>query len=367
MVVAAVFTNARSRAAGDGVEVGIFRIMPQIRILGAYDDQQDLDGDFYGEAEASIEIENTEAKYDLGGYAHYGYRTYDKYSDANDDFYGFGGMVASRQTPLKLGLEAYQRKTIDYDAQVQDGSADGLGEIWTSEDSTRTSVEFDAAYEIQLTDKSALLSGYDGRYYKQDFDSSPEVEWNEHVASLRLGYSLTPRTLLTLLGSYSLQFSDEEDGNIATVLVGAESIRSEKLTWEALVGISAADYDESGTDEGFAGLLNVRWRATDKIFTYVFGESRYQPGNVRSGALQSYRAGYGCEWAMIERVRLNAQVLHDRQKAIDSDRDETTHFVSGDIEYDVADRITLAVGGRYVFEEGEEDEKVVRFSAIFAY
>jgi len=359
--------GTRCLAAGEGIEVGLFRVQPQIEVLGAYEERENLDGDIYGEVAASVEVENTDARYDIAGFGQIGYREYDKFSDASDDFYGLGGRVDSRESPLKIGLRAYQKKTIDYDTRVQDGGVAGLGAYLTSEASTRTLAEIDAGYELPLVGRSAVMPGYEGRYYSQDFESSPEVEWTEHVAKLKYGYGLTDRTLLTLLGSYSAQFSDEEDGTVASALLGAESRLSDKVRWEALAGFAAADYDDSGKDEGPVGKLRVRWQATDKVYAYIFGESRYQPGRITSGAQHLYRVGYGGEWTIIDRLRLSAQVLHDRQDIIQSGDEETSHFLTSRMEYDVLRRITLALEGRYINEDRGDDRVVASLSAVLKY
>jgi len=111
-----------------GFELGIFRVRPEVSVLGAYDDRvtidpsgSDADGDTYGEAAVGLRLDNTDARFDVSGQALLGYRFYDKHTGLDNSFYDFGAAVASAQNPLKLGLSASLKKTLSYNTAVGDG------------------------------------------------------------------------------------------------------------------------------------------------------------------------------------------------------------------------------------------------------
>ena len=355
-----------------GFELGILRFQPVIKALAAYDDRvidSPADGDVYGETEASLSVANTDARYDVGGWASYGYRAYDKYSELNDDFYGLGGSIASRENALKSGISAYFKKTLDYDFRV--GGADELGAILTSTTSHRASGDVDIGYERQLTDKSAIMPMYEGSYYFQDFEDQPNAEWQEHRASLAYGYGLSPRMLLMLSGSYDVQINDEEAGSIAGLSIGAKSRATDKIDWSATVGVSSADYELSGTDQGVIGSLNLNWQATDKVSTYIFGKSGYQPGQGSGGAQKVYRAGYGAAWAIVEKITVDLQILHDYQDSIEgtggAGLGDVHNFVTGRVAYDINRNIALALAGRFIDDELEENQTIISGQVLFSY
>ncbi len=350
-----------------GFDIGNFWFFPELELLGAYDKKDGSSGDFYAETTASTRFNNGEALYGIGGSGHYGYRAYDENSEASDDFYGFSGALSSEASPLKLSASVNHAKTVDYETKVKDGGGSNLPDILTARTSTRTRANAGVGYERLLSEKTSLLPRYDAMYYEQTIAGLPDLKWYEHSASLRVRYAFSSRTLLSLLGRYDLQFGNDEDGTVTTVSVGAESRYSDKLSWSGAIGVSAADYEETGTDQGMQGSLNVHWQPTEKTSAYVFGESAYQPGTGSLGARQVYRAGYGGGWAIWERVRLSAQILHDRQETIKSGQVETRHFANGKIEYDVGRRVTVNLSGSYIAEEEDADRRVVSCGAVFAY
>ncbi len=363
MVWLSAMIAAGAQTDEQGFDLGVFRVLPSAEVLGAYDKAEGGEGDFYGESRVSIDLHNTEARVGLNGSGHYGYRAYDKLSDANDDFYGVAAAIGTELSLLKFKGSAEHKKTVDYDTQLGDRGAAGLGSYLTASTSTRTTAGGDVSYDRKISDKTALMPGYGALYYKQTVDGLPDLEWYEHTASLQLGYAVSSSTLLTLLGSYNMQFADDEDGTVAAVSIGTENRYSEKVRWSALVGVSAADYEKSGTDQGMEGSLNVQWQATDKVATYVFAESAYEPGTLSLGARKVYRAGYGGKWALQERFRLGLQILHDRQEWIRTNQAEARHFATATAEYDIGNNLTVALADRYLAEESEADQNVVSISA----
>jgi hypothetical protein len=342
-----VLNLSAQRDRGQGFELGIFQVMPEAEVLGAFDKEQGSEGDYYGEAAVGVDFENSEARYDIGGGASYGYRAYESNSDINDDFYDFSGEIASQKSPLKLSLWGQYKKTVDYDTTVNDGDGSDLGAILTRSTSERSSVRFATAYEKSVAGNSSLLPSYEAWYYNQTFEGAPDAEWQDHAVRLQYGYNLESLVVLTLSGSYSAQFSDLEDGTVVNISIGAQSRNREKVSWSARIGVSAVDYDISGTDEGVEADLSLRWQASEKISAYLFAETSYQLGYAAYGggsARQVYRAGYGGAWAMLERLRLNVQFLHDRQQSIQAEPTLDRFFTTAGIEYDVLRMATLALG-----------------------
>ena len=378
IVICSASVVALNATASDvqGIRLGGFQIKPQLRVLGAHDKEQGADGNFFSEAEMSAGFQNSEARYDLGGSLSYGYRAYDSdvntttNSNLDGDFYGVGVTVASQESPLKWTLTGQQKKTVDYDIRVADGAGSDLGAVLTRSTSTRASVRVATEYEKSVAGNAALLPGYEGWYYRQTFDGTPDAEWHEHTARLRYGYNLESLIVLSLSGSYTAQFSGQENGAVANVSIGVESHDQEKLSWKAQVGVSAADYEQSGSDQGMEASLNARWQATDKVSAYVFGSTSYEPGYAGYGggtARRVYRAGYGGDWAILDRVRINAQLLHDRQEEIESGLATDRHFAMAQVQYEIARRIVLALGGSCAWEDIDPDRSVIFCSATLRY
>ncbi len=378
LTLLALTAPAQTAEEEKGFVLGIVRIRPELVTLGAYDNRvintAGTTDDVYGQVEGLLRMDNTEARYGLNGWASYGYRAYDEFSEINDDFYGLGGKIASEQSSIKLVLSGLYKKTLDYDVQVDDQSGENLGAILTPETSTRSQVRFHAGYEKQITEKSALMPAYDGSYYRQDFESQPDAEWQEHGASLQWGYGFATKTVLTLAGGYAVQLSDEEDGSITSVAIGARSRATDKVDWTASLGVASVDYELSGTDEGVVGDIQVRWRATDKISAYLFGGNNYQPGYGGSEARRVYRAGYGMNWAALERMSMNLQILHDYQEGIQSGSGGTPgalgnvrHFFTGKVEYGLTKNVALSLVGQYISDEVQQDRKIVSLRAVLSY
>ncbi len=360
-----------------GFELGIFRIRPEASVLGAYDDRvtidpsgSDADGDTYGEVAAGLHLDNTDARFDVSGQALLGYRFYNEYTGLDNSFYDFGAAVASAQNPLKLGLSAYLKKTLNYDTTVGEGD---LAATLTRNPSTRFSARGNVAYEKRVSDKTTITPGYDLWYYLQNFDEPgrPDDEWMEHRGGLELGYDYSKKTVFTLSGYYSLQLTEEEDGHIGTVVVGARSRVTEKTQWIAQIGVATADYELSGTGESVVSRVRATWQATEKVFVYVFGGNSFQPRSGGGGAQLVYRLGYGVNWRVVSRWSLGAQILHDYEESLTNPvgggSDEVRHFFSAETSYNLTRQFTLSLTGRYVNDEFEVDQAVVSLGIGYRY
>ncbi|MEN7973465.1 MAG: hypothetical protein ABFR47_06485 [Verrucomicrobiota bacterium] len=359
----------------EGVVWGSFRIRPVAEALGAYDNRVlvdelsgDAEGDLYAELTGALYFENLPAQYDFSAYTAYGYRFYRDYIGLDDDFYKAGVAVASSQNPLKLGVSAFLKKTLDYDTMYEVSSGQEPGAILTGNPSTRYTATANVAYERNLAGKTSIEPGYEARYYFQDFQDEDDAEWVEHRAGLRIGYDYSEKTRLFLTGYYLFQTAENEEGSIGAATLGAEGRFSGKTSWRAHVGIAAADYEHSGTDQGLVGLLRGNWEITEKLSAYIYGSSNYQPGYGGSNAREVQRLGYGANWRIVSRWRIMVQVLHDYREELDRPGGgEVGNFISAETGYDLTKRFTVGGRVRYAMDEEEHDQAVVALSAVYRY
>jgi hypothetical protein len=365
--------SAQRNRAEEGFELGIFRLRPVAEASVSYDDRvvitgNDADGDLYSEAEAALYMENTPAQYDLSADAGYGYRFYNEYNGLDNDFYQAGVAVSSEANPLKLGFSSYLKKTLDYDTLYGDQAGDIPGAILTRDPSTRYTALANIAYERNLTGKTSIEPGYDYWYYFQDFTDREDAEWQVHRASLRAGYAYTEKTRIFLTGYYSLQVNEEEDGTIGAATLGAQGSFSDKTTWLAHIGVAAADYELSGTDEGVVGLLRLNWDITEKAATYIYGSSNFQPGYSGGDARRVQRLAYGASWRIVSRWSARFQVLHDYQEELNATDDgEFKNFLSVRTDYDLTNRLAMNAGVRYTRDDEVTDQTVVSLGIGYRY
>lgn len=357
----------------EGFEIGSIRIRPVAEVLGAYDnrvysDTTGDDGDFYSELSASLYLENKPAMFDFSADAGYGYRYYQDYTGLDNDFYEAGASVVSSDRPLKLGISSYLKKTLNYDTIYGSFPGQEPGAILTRDPSTRYTTVANVAYEGRLTDRTTIMPGYDVWHYFQDFEDREDAEWQVHRASLQMGYGLTDKSKMFVEGSYSLQANDKEDGTIASVTAGMEGKASEKTSWLGYIGVAAADYEQSGADEGVVGLLRANWNATEKLSTYIYGSSNFQPGYGGGDARKTYRLGYGAIWRITARWDARLQILHDYQEELgNSGNGEWKNFATAGTEYNLTSGLAIAARIRYTVEEDEPDQTVTSLSAIYRY
>ena len=377
LVLSASVLPAQELYGEKGFELGIFQVRPEASLLGAYDNRvvvvgNNAEGDTYGEAAAGVRLDNTDARFDVSGKALIGYRFYNEFTGLDNSFYDAGGAISSAQNPLKLGLSAYLKKSLDYDTAVDAGGGD-LAATLTRNPSTRISGKANMGYEKQMTEKTTIMPGYDFLYYLQNFDEPgrSDDEWVEHRGSLELGYGHSKKTVFTLSGYYSLQITEEEDGHIGTVAIGARSRATDKTRWIAEIGVAAADYELSGTGESVVSRVRSTWQATDKVSIYVFGGNYFQPRNGIGGAQLVYRLGYGANWRIVSRWNLKAQALHDYQESLTNpgggNSDGVKHFFTAQTSYDLTRQFALSLTGKYINDELEVDQAIISLSIGYSY
>ncbi len=369
---------AQGIAENEEIHWGPVSIIPEASVLEAYDNRVLLDsndnatGDFYTEVATGVSLRNLPARYDLSANARYGYRFYSEQIDLNDDFYDAGAAVASSQNSLKWGLSGDVTKSLNYNTTYDPSTGDGPDSILVDGPNRRSVVQGSLAYEKKVSEKTAILPGYGVQHYFQEFQDSSTAEWQTHNVGVELVHEYSAKTRFAVGGDYSLQVNDDEDGYIATVEVGAESSMSDKTSWRASVGFSAADYELSGSDQG--GILNLRavWQATEKVSAYIFAGNDYQPGYDGGAARLVYRAGYGAGWQITTRWTLGGSVLHDYQDTVGSGNaspgaDEVRHFFTAQCGYDITKKLQLSFSGRYINDEFEVDQTVLALSLGYTY
>ncbi len=381
LMLFAFLSQAQETGEEKGFELGIFKIRPEAEVLGAYDNRvvinpsgNNADGDVYGEVAAALYLNNIDSRYEFYAKALLGYRFYETYTGLNNSFYDTTVLISSSQNPLKLGLSAHLKKSLDYDSFVDANSGGGPSSILTAKPSERFSSKANVGYEKQVTDKTSIKPSYDFWYYLQDFDEKgrSDEEWVVHRGSLELGYGYTQKTLLTLSGYYSLQMNDEENGNIGTVAIGARSRSTDKTGWVAQIGLAVADYEVSGTGQSVVSQIRASWQATEKVSTYILGGNHFQPGSGNKGGAQIvYRLGYGVDWRMVSRWRLKAQVLHDYTEDLihqaSSNSEDIKHFLMAQTTYDLTRQIALSLTGKYINDELDADQMIISLGVGFNY
>lgn len=356
--------SARSEAS-EGVELGNLVFHPEVGVAGTYDNRvltAPAESDFYSEASAGLEINNLPARYNLAAFGRYGQRFYSEYTELDDDFYSVGAGLKSEQQLLKLSVSADYRKTLNYDSIYNPATGGGADGVLTDLPSKRSNTRGAISYDWMVSDRMSLVPGYGVWHNYQKADGSDEVdaEWVVHDVSLPMRYALSDKTYLSAGGSASLQVNKEEDGIIGTVFVRADSRATEKTTYGIMVGVSGADYEESGTDARAVSDARIAWRTTEKVSIYVFGGNGFRPGYSGGPARMVYRAGYGVKWEFLENWFFDGQGLHDYEQAIGSDPEDIVdggvqHFFTGRIGYSLPRYADISAVARFVNDEEDED------------
>jgi hypothetical protein len=268
-------------------------------------------------------LQNLPARYNLSGKAAYGYRYYSEYDELKDDFYNTGAALSSDENPVKWGLSADLDKTLNYNTDYNPTTGKGPGSIITDTPNRRFVGQGNVSYERNVAEKTAIVPGYRLLYYHQEFDGGGSAEWQEHSADLQVKHQYSPKTVFSAGVAYSLQLNDDDDGSIGTVFVGAENSLTEKISWSAQAGVSAADYEKSGSEIAGVAKLRLLWQITEKVSVYAFGGNDFQPGYNGGAARMVYRAGSGVDWQVASRWSVGGQVLLDNENSL-NDNGTTT-------------------------------------------
>jgi hypothetical protein len=364
-----------------GIPLGNMVLRPWVDGSVAYDSRVRLNGvtgesdqDVYSQVAAGATLKNLPAVYTLSANASYGHRAYVEYTENDDDFYAAGASVGSGgSTGFRWQVGGDVAKTLNYDTLYDPAIGAAPPSILSDEASQRWSAQGTVSYSIPVSDKTVLVPEYTGVHYYQEIERGDTAEWQTHAVNLMLNHALSERLTLTAGGSYSLQTNDDEDGSVVTVSGGARGPLTDKSSWSIQGGMMYADYDLSGTDQGLVIDLQANWRATEKIFTYVFYGNRYEPGYSGGGARLVYRGGYGADWAFADRWTLGGQVLHDYDDevgngtATDAYGGSVDHFFAAQLSFQPTPRWSATLQGQYVNDEYATDQQVVSLSARYAY
>ncbi len=366
-------------AAGpDGFQWGSAVFRPEASVLGAYDNRalRNADGyvaGTYAEWLAGLSLNNLPAMINYSATGRYGQRYYTESSGLDSSFYTLRGAVASGDSPLIWSLSTDWSRTLDYNSGYDPESGQQPDSILTSEDSIRSVSEGTLGYDIKISDASSLRPSYALQHYYQTFQSSSNAEWQIHQADVQYRRKQSEATVLTVGGTYGLQVNGEEEGSVASVTLGLERKVSAKTSLLASIGYSFADYELSGTDQGVVSNLRGSWSMTEKISVYLFGGNDFQPGYGGGAARWVYRLGYGMNWSALEKISLQASVLHDYQDVIGSNVSNDPSlgtlrsFFDASLNYSIWSKITSGLSYRYVRDELTPDQQVVALQLGYVY
>jgi hypothetical protein len=188
---------------------------------------------------------------------------------------------------------------------------------------------------------------------------------------LRHQYSVKTHIYTSLL--YTFQTNQDEDGRIATVLAGVSYDITDKTSWNAELGYALADYELSGTDQGFISRLQGNWQTTKKVSTYVFGGNSFQPGYGGGAARRVYRMGYGLNWQARQKLGFNGSVLHDYQEEIGGNQISDPaygvirNFITLQAHYLPFDRLSVIAGIRYNQDHIDPNQTVFTLRTVYRF
>ncbi len=363
----------------EGIEWGNMIFRTEARATEAYDNRVEYDrvteqagSDFYTELVGGLTVENQPARYGLSAGGRYGYRFYSEQTDSNDDFYNAQMAVASGANPLTWGLSADITKSLNYNTAFDPSTGQGPDSILVDQSNRRIVTSGNVGYEKEVTEKTSLTPSYGFQLYDQDIPGVGNAKWQTHTAGLQFGKNHSEKTRFFVDGYYSYQINDDENGSIATVRLGAEGQMTDKTSWTASVGVAAAEYELSGSDQRGVFNLQAVWATTEKVSAYIFGGNDYQPGYDGGGARMVYRLGYGLNWAPVERWTVGGTVFHDYQDGIGGGVEspgvgEIRHFFTTFWGYRLTQQIQLAGSAQYINDELKVNQTVLALSLGFGY
>lgn len=363
-----------------GIDLGQKLVLqPQVEALGGYDNRvirsvgDGAEGDFFADLAAAAVLVNKPSRYDLWAKGRYGYRTYAQYSQLNDDFYTAAVSIGTAEGPLLWKLLTNYTKSLGYNTQYNPGSGQEP-DLILSEGSISSLTRADVSYDSKRFSKTALIPRYTFESYNQKTEATSSfADWQIHNASLKLRHQYSGRTRFAIGGLYTLQANRDEDGSIATVGAGAEYRMTAKTSWLLQLGYALADYELSGTDQGFVSNLRGTWQVTPKVSTYVFGGNNFQPGYGGGGARMVYRLGYGARWQAAKKLSVTGGILHDYQEEIGSTTssrptyDEIRNFVSIGAAYTPITRLSLIASIRYNDDDIDPAQTILSLGATYRF
>ncbi len=354
-------------------------LKPQVEALGGYDNRVirsvagGAEGDFYADVAAAAVLVNKPSRYDLWVKGRYGYRTHAQYSNLNDDFYTAAASLGTDEGPLLWKLSTDYTKSLDYNTLYNPSAGQTPGSI-LSQASKHSLTKADVSYDSKRFSKTAIIPRYTFEHYFNEYLATSSIdEWQIHDASLRLRHKYSNRTRFAAGGAYALQVNRAEDGNIATVGVGAEYRMTAKTSWSLQLGYALADYELSGTDQSVVSNLRGNWQITPKVSTYVFGGNNFQPGYSGGAARMVYRLGYGAKWQAAKKFSLGGQILHDYQEEIGNNTSTSPsygavrNFIALKADYRPIDALSLIAAIRYNNDNYDPTQTILNLGAVYRF
>ncbi|MDF7806272.1 hypothetical protein P4E94_02410 [Pontiellaceae bacterium B12219] len=359
----------------EGCRLWRFILQPDAKITGAYDTRayQDTSGaydsGFYSELSAETSIKNEPAKYSFSGFALYGIRHYDEFSEKLSPFYNFSGALSQSESAFQWKLYASYAHTLTYQTAYDPSVGLVPGPILTSEESTQIQASALVAYDKELTEKMSLKPAYVLQHYDQSFETQSDADWQTHDVSIQLRRKHDDATVFTVGAYETLQVNSEEDGNIVTVMAGMEREVSEKIDLLVEIGYAYADYEVSGSGSSMVSNYRGTWNATDQLSLYIFGGTDFLPGYDASGATLQSRLGYGGGWKISSKIAVTASLLHNYQEAVDGAAvtDPWQHFATLGLNYQFSRKLNAGIAYQYNRDGLEPDQQVGSVSTGYAF
>jgi len=302
----------------------------------------------------------------------YGYRTYSQYTPLNDDFYKVNAALGTDDGRLIWRLSVDETKSLNYNTRYDPQTGSGPDSVLVNTPNTRLQAVGSIAYNVPISDRTSLVPEYALQHYRQDIEDSTTTEWQEHEVALPLKYAYSEKSILIAGAAGTLQANQDEKGYIASVYVGAESRTTDKTTFAVRLGVSAAEYEFSGSDIGGISDARILWKLTDKVEAYVFGGNNFQPGYGGGPARMVYRAGYGGKWSPAAQWFLEGQGLHDYEQALGSGGGSNAyggvrHFYITRLGYKFVRWAELSAEGRYVKDEIDTDQVIASLRLVASF
>ncbi len=371
------FVSAQTEDS-EGIDLGWLTLQPEAGILGAYDDRVVLlsetkaEGDFYSEPTVGAQIRNKPARYQFSAAANYGYRNYSDYTDLNDDFYSAGVMLRSDDGRLNWGADSSIRKALNYETSYNPVTGDGPDSILSNEENVRSQTRAYLSYDQEVSERTSIVPEYSFWYYNHEFSGADREEWVVHRLTLPARYAITDKTDISAGVRLSAQNNENEDGVIGTLYAGAKGRLTDKSAWQLYLGVSAADYDQSGSEVSGVARGRLNWQTTEKINVYLFGGNAFEPGYGGGAARMVYRAGYGTSWRVVDQLSFYANGLHDYEREVGSDSSSSIysgvrHFFTVGSTYSLPRWAELSLIGRYINDEVKVDQMIVSLELSARY
>lgn len=359
--------RAQDELSSNGIDIGPFILWPAAEAEVGYDDRVLIENeegvaDYYGETSFELRLDKRDALIGMNGRAEYGLRIYGEQQDSSEDFYSASASLYSSDNALQWSVGGSVSKTLDFNASANAETAEGPEGVLTEETSLRYTANANVTYQWQMTERT-LLSPYIGGFRNyQSFETEPDAEWDIYSVGCEMAFARTSSTFYTLTADASMQSTSNETGVIYSLEAGTRSRLTDKIMWDVEIGVSQAEYDDSGQSRDISGNLRVVWQVTDKVAFFAFSRHGYEPGYWGRAARKTFRGGYGAGWDITPRWSISAQGVHAVENEI-SDTGveqfgEMEHFFNVSMLHAITQRSELNAGVSYADDRFEPNQMV---------